>query len=88
MGVSLDRSSRAIVSGDIVVDDGSNGGTQPAYLSAITLQAVNGQLLTLGNGTAVPTMGIRKSNAGNNKVDVNLVVGASPSLPGQLRWRQ
>src|ERR1041385_5684574 len=73
MGVSTDRSSRTIISGDIIVDDGSNGGTQPRTLSAITLQGINNSTLTLGNGTATPTMGIRKSNAANSKVDVNLV---------------
>src|SRR4026209_1888592 len=49
MGVSTDRGGRRIFSGDIVIDDGSNGGTQPATLTSVTLQGVNLATLTLGN---------------------------------------
>ncbi len=78
MGLSTDRSGRQIATGDIIVDDGSNGGTQPATFTSMTIQGINSQTFTLGNGGTAATppavnVTIKKSNAASGKVDVHLV---------------
>jgi autotransporter-associated beta strand protein len=78
MGLSTDRGGRTFATGDILVDDGSNGGTQTPTFTSLIIQGINGQTFTLGNGsTATPpptaNVTIRKSNPGNSTIDVHLV---------------